>query len=78
MYIPKYNLGRGPVFTFSLTGGAVRTRQGGRLPPVSYATDQVKFKHEQPQVLLIESHVESVRFSKGRTQPQRALSISTQ
>jgi len=25
------------------------------LPPVSYATDQVHFKHEQPQVLLIES-----------------------
>jgi len=34
---------------------------GGRwfapLPPVSYATDQVHFKHEQPQVLLIESYV---------------------
>jgi len=27
------------------------------LPPDSYATDQVHFKHEQPQVLLIESHV---------------------
>jgi len=26
------------------------------LPPVSYATDQVHFKHEQSQVLLIESH----------------------
>jgi len=24
---------------------------------VSYATDQVHLKHEQPQVLLIESHV---------------------
>jgi len=28
---------------------------GGRF--VSYATDQVHFKHVQPQVLLIESHV---------------------
>jgi len=27
------------------------------MPPVSYATDQVHFKHEQPQVLLLESHV---------------------
>jgi len=27
------------------------------LPPVNYATDQVHFKHEQPQILLIESHV---------------------
>jgi len=27
------------------------------MPPVSYATDQVQFKHEHPQVLLIESHV---------------------
>jgi len=27
------------------------------LPPVSYATDQVHFKHEQPQVLFIEPHV---------------------
>jgi len=27
------------------------------LPPDSYATDQVHFKLEQPQVLLIESHV---------------------
>ena len=33
---------------------------GGRfapLPPVSYATDQVQFKHEQPKVLLIKSHI---------------------
>jgi len=27
------------------------------LPPVSYATDQVHLKHEQPQVLLIVAHV---------------------
>jgi len=27
------------------------------LPPVSYATDQVHFKHEHSQVLLIESNV---------------------
>ena len=27
------------------------------MPPVSYVTDQVHIKHEQPQVLLIESHV---------------------
>jgi len=27
------------------------------LPSVSYAADQVHFKHEQPQVLLIKSHV---------------------
>jgi len=42
------------VFTFSLAGGA------GRFAPLSsvnYATDQVHFKYEQPQVLLIESHV---------------------
>jgi len=45
-------LGRGPVFTFSLTGG-----QFAPLPPISYATDQVHFKHDQPHVLLIESHV---------------------
>jgi len=54
----------GPSFYIWLGRGAVRT-----LPPVSYATDQVHFKHEQPQVLLIESHVESVRFNKRRTQP---------
>jgi len=54
MLIPKYKLGRGPVFTFSLEGGRGRFAP---LPPVSYATDQVYFKHEQPQVLLIESHV---------------------
>jgi len=49
-----YKLSRGPVFTFSLAGGRFAP-----LPPVSYATDQVHFKHEQeqPQVLLIESHV---------------------
>ena len=44
----------GPVFTFSLAGG------GGRFspqPPINYATDQVHFKHEQPQVLLIESYI---------------------
>ena len=53
--MPKYKLGRGPVFTFSLTGGGA-----GRfapLPPVSYVTDQVHLKHERPQVLLMESHV---------------------
>ena len=48
--MPKYKLRRGPVFTFSSAGAG-----GGRF--VSYATDQVHFKHEQPQVLLIESHV---------------------
>ena len=34
--------------------------EGGRfapLSPVSYATDQTHFKHEKPQVLLLESHV---------------------
>jgi len=35
------------------------------LPPVSYAPDQVHFKHEQPQVLLIESHVTSAGFRVG-------------
>jgi len=30
---------------------------GGGSHPVSYTTDQVHFKHEQPQVLLMESHV---------------------
>jgi len=49
--MPKYKLRRGPVFTFSLARGRFAP-----LPPVSYATDQVHFKHEQPQVLLIESH----------------------
>jgi len=38
----------GPVFTFCLAGGR---------PPVSYANDREHFKHEHPQVLLIESHV---------------------
>ena len=51
--MPKYKLGRGLVFTFSLVWGV----RFAPLPPVSYATDQVHFKHEQPQVLLIESHV---------------------
>ena len=46
-------LGRDPVFTFSLTGGG----RFAPLPSFSYATDQVHFKHEQPQVLLIELHV---------------------
>jgi len=52
--IPKYKLGKGPVFTFNFTGGRFTL-----LPPVSYATatDQVHFKHEQPQVLLMESHI---------------------
>jgi len=45
-------LGPGPGFTFSMVGGRF-----AHLPPVSYATDQVHFKHEQPQVLLIELHV---------------------
>jgi len=51
-YLPERKLGRGPVFTISLTGGGFAP-----LPPVSYATDQVQFKHEQPQVLFMESHV---------------------
>ena len=50
--MPKYKLRRGPVFTFSLARGRFAP-----LPPVSYATDQVHFKHEQLQILLIESHV---------------------
>jgi len=46
-------IGKGPVFTFSLAGVVVV-----RTPAtVSYGTDQVHFKHEQSQVLLIESHV---------------------
>jgi len=51
--MPKYKPGRGPVFTFSLTGGG----RFAPLPPISYATDQVHFKHEQRQVLLMESHI---------------------
>jgi len=45
-------------------------QRGGLHPcrPVSYATDQVHFKHEQPQVLSPDSNVKSVRFSKYRTQ----------
>jgi len=31
--------------------------------------DQMHFKHEQPQVLSPNSHIQSVRFSKHRTQP---------
>jgi len=46
---PSY---RGPAFTFSLAG-----ERFAPLPPVSWATDRVHFKHEQPKVLLIESHV---------------------
>jgi len=54
---------KGPVFTFSLTGGRPPVSYATDptiqlpLPTVSYATDQVHFKHEHPQVLLIESHV---------------------
>jgi len=48
----QFKLGRGRVFTFSLAGGRFAP-----LPPVSYATDQLHFKHEQPQLLLIEPHV---------------------
>jgi len=50
--VPKYKLDRGPVFTSSCLGGGSHPCH-----PLSYATDQVHFKHEQPQVLLIESHV---------------------
>ena len=45
----KIQATQGPGFYIWLGRGA------GRF--VSYATDQVHFKHEQPQVLLIESHV---------------------
>jgi len=31
--------------------------------------DQMHFKHEQPQILLAHSHIQSVRFSKHMTQP---------
>jgi len=68
--MPKYKLGRGSVFTFSLAG-----RRFAPLPPISYATDQVHFKHEQPQVLLIESHVAIGTIQQ--TQPT-CLSILTQ
>jgi len=44
--MPKYKLGRGLVFTFSFVVGAP-------LPPVSYATDQVHLKREQPQLVWI-------------------------
>ena len=50
--MPKYKLSRGPVCTFSLVGGM----RFAPLSPVSYATDQVHLKHEQLQVLWIESH----------------------
>jgi len=63
----KIQARKGPVFTFSLARGA------GRF--VSYATDQVHFKREQPQVLLKES--QSVRFSKRRTQPACCEYIDT-
>jgi len=49
--MPKYKLGEDPVFIFSLPGG-VRTPV-----PVNYATYQVHSKHEQPHVLLPDSHV---------------------
>jgi len=41
--VPKYKLVGGPVFTVSLEGGRFAP-----LPPISYATGQVHFKHEQP------------------------------
>jgi len=44
----------GPSCYISFGRGAVRFAP---LPPVSYATDHVHFKHKHPQVLLIESHV---------------------
>jgi len=50
--MPKYKLGRGPVFAFSFAVGRFAP-----LPPVSYATDQVHLKHEQSQVLWTEPHV---------------------
>ena len=50
--MPKYKLGRVPVFTFFFAG-----RRFAPLPLVRYATDQLNFKHEQPQILLTESHV---------------------
>jgi len=46
-------------------------------PPFSYAIDQVRFKHEQPQVLLIESHV-TIGTIQLTQRSQRALGISTQ
>jgi len=45
---------QGPTFYIQLGGGW----QFAPLTRISYATDQVHFKHEQSQVLLIESHVE--------------------
>jgi len=44
-------------FMFQIGGAWSFFWWGLTLPPVTYATDQVHFKHEQPQVLLIESHV---------------------
>ena len=67
----KYKLGRGPVFKFRLAGGRC-------LPPVSYATDQVHFKHEQPQVLLDRVTRRNRYDSANAGRSQRALSILTQ
>ena len=50
--MPICELGGGPVCTFCFPGG-----QFALLPPISYASDQMHFKHEQPQVLLPDSHV---------------------
>ena len=51
--IPKYKLGGGPVLDLACQGG----RRFAPLVPVNYATYQMHFKHEQPQVPLPDSLV---------------------
>jgi len=53
-------------------GGAVRTSA-----PVSYATYQVHFKHEQPQLLSPDSLVTIRTIRKRRTQPTCFAYIDT-
>jgi len=54
---------------------------GGRfapMPPVSYATDQVHFKHERPQVLLMESNITIGTIQQTQGAASGAQSLTTQ
>jgi len=46
-------------------------------PSVSYATYQVHFKHEQPQVLSLIHSQQTVQSSKRKTQPACIAYIDT-
>jgi len=48
------------------------------MPPVSYATDQVHFKHERPQVLLMESNITIGTIQQTQGAASGAQSLTTQ